>query len=112
MGDLSPNGLLSIAIWEYVSRKPRFLPCSVPIVGGNCNNGSKCGRYVNVNNSVSNANGNIGASLYLPLSFIGNRASGFDTDNAIIFPQHTLKINLSRGAVSKRKAILLIPRRG
>ena len=36
------------------------------IVGGNWNNGSNCGRYVNVNNAASNANTNIGSrSLYI-----------------------------------------------
>ena len=71
--------------------------------GGNCNNGSKCGRYVNVNNAASNANWNIGASLLLPLSFYRQtRASGFDTDNASIFPQPMLKINPPRGAAGKR----------
>ena len=35
----------------------------VGIVGGNCNNGSNCGpRYVNLNNTASNSNWNIGAS--------------------------------------------------
>ena len=33
-------------------------------VGGNCNNGANCGAsYVNVNQSASNSNWNIGASL-------------------------------------------------
>ena len=35
------------------------------IVGGNWNNGSKCGRYLNLNNSPANANVNIGARIQL-----------------------------------------------
>ena len=35
----------------------------VALRGGNCNNGANCGfRYVNVNNTASNSNWNIGAS--------------------------------------------------
>jgi hypothetical protein len=36
---------------------------AVAIVGGNANNGSKCGFYVNLNNSVSNANWNIAPGI-------------------------------------------------
>ena len=36
----------------------------VPLVGGNCHNGSNCGaRYLNCNNDASNYNWNIGASV-------------------------------------------------
>ena len=38
---------------------------SVPIVGGDCNNGGLCGRYLHVNNVAGNAGWNIGASLFL-----------------------------------------------
>ena len=38
---------------------------SFAIVGGNWNNGSKCGRYVNLNNPSSNANANIGARIFI-----------------------------------------------
>lgn len=42
-----------------------FLPGPrVAIVGGNCDNGGKCGRYLNVNNVAGNARWNIGASLF------------------------------------------------
>ena len=36
---------------------------AVAIVGGNANNGSKCGFYVNLNSSVSNANWNIAPGI-------------------------------------------------
>lgn len=48
------------------SRNRAFPLLAVPLVGGNCNNGAKCGRYVNVNNVAGNARWNIGASLLLP----------------------------------------------
>jgi hypothetical protein len=35
----------------------------VLIVGGNCNNGSKCGFYLNANNAASNANWNIAPGI-------------------------------------------------
>ena len=38
---------------------------SVPIVGGNCNNGGGCGRYVNVNSVAGDAGWRVGASLSL-----------------------------------------------
>lgn len=45
---------------------------SVPIVGGDCNNGSRCGaRYLNVNNAASIANWNVGASLSYPFMIYG-----------------------------------------
>ena len=47
---------------------PAFPP-AVPIVGGNCDNGAKCGRYLNVNNVTGNARWNIGASLILPFHY-------------------------------------------
>lgn len=67
------------------------------IVGGNCDNGSKCGRYLNVNNVAGNARWNIGASLICPYILRGSRCP----NNVSIFPQHRLKINLPRGAASK-----------
>lgn len=36
---------------------------AVAIVGGNANNGAKCGFYVNLNNSASNANWNIAPGI-------------------------------------------------
>lgn len=36
-----------------------FPGVSVPLVGGNCNNGLNCGAYVNLNNTAGNANWNI-----------------------------------------------------
>lgn len=72
-------------------------PPPVPIVGGNCNNGGKCGRYVNVNNVAGNARWNIGASL--SYSF---HTPSFGRYNVSIFPQPLLKINPTRGAASKR----------
>ena len=56
-----------------------FAP-AVPIVGGNCDNGAKCGRYLNVNTVAGNANWNIGASLYLPLI-------SWVSAQAVIYPQ-------------------------
>lgn len=82
-----------------------FLPWSacVPIVGGNCDNGSKCGRYLNVNNTAGNARWNIGASLILALSFTEYLHMQFlYSNNVSLFPQHLLKINLLRGTASKR----------
>lgn len=77
---------------------------AVAIVGGNCDNGAQCGRYLNVNNVAGNARWNIGASLYLPLMY-GITAGAVDIfHNANIFPQPLLKINLIRGAASKRIA--------
>nr|DAF64530.1 MAG TPA: hypothetical protein [Myoviridae sp. ctu6J18] len=35
---------------------------AVALVGGNTNNGANCGAYVNLNNTASNANWNIGGS--------------------------------------------------
>lgn len=53
---------------------PSLLRLSVPLVGGNCENGSKCGRYVNVDNVAGDAWWNIGASLYCPFRhFPANR---------------------------------------
>lgn len=47
-----------------------FLLPAVALVGGYCNNGANCGAdYVNLNNSASNANWNIGASNFL--SYVG-----------------------------------------
>ena len=76
----------------------------MPIVGGNCDNGSKCGRYLNVNNVAGNARWNIGASLFLPLSYNGTSPQGDlkYSVNVNLFPQPMLKINLTRGAASKR----------
>jgi len=56
---------------EYAHETRAFSPSppAVPIVGGNCDNGAKCGRYLNVNNVAGNANWNIGASLLLPLIY-------------------------------------------
>lgn len=79
-------------------------PVAVAIVGGNCDNGAQCGRYLNVNNVAGNARWNIGASLYLPLMY-GIPAGAVDIfHNASLFPQPLLKINLIRGAASKRIA--------
>ncbi len=61
----------------------------VALRGSNCNNGANCGRYVNVNNDASNANWNIGASVYLIQTHIDYRSI-----NVTLFPQHLLKINL------------------
>lgn len=72
------------------------------IVGGSCNsnNVSRCGaRYLNVNNLASRANWNYGASL--SYSFHTGRYSR--PNNVTVFPQPSLKINLSRGAASKRQ---------
>lgn len=33
------------------------------IRGGNCNNDANCGRYVNLNNTATNTNWNIGAAV-------------------------------------------------
>lgn len=58
---------------------PAWSPAAVPIVGGNCDNGAKCGRYLNVNNVAGNARWNIGASLILPyLCGIAATPCGFD----------------------------------
>ena len=84
---------------------------SVCLRGGNCNNGSKCGaRYLNANNTASRANWNIGGSLTYPFTFYGGVAP---PNNADVFvhkhlgqaarPHRTVKINLPRGAASKRK---------
>jgi len=56
---------------EYAHENRAFSPSppAVPIVGGNCDNGAKSGRYLNVNNVAGNANWNIGASLLLPLIY-------------------------------------------
>ena len=45
-------------------------PVFPALVGGNCNNGSNCGgSALNLNNSVSNANWNIGSSHSYFLDF-------------------------------------------
>lgn len=55
-------GLLSL-------RFPGFLLLvRFAIVGANWNNGAKCGRYVNLNNSASNSNVNIGSRNSLSLT--------------------------------------------
>lgn len=53
----------------------------VLIVGGNCNNGSKCGRYWNLNNTASNANWNIGASQTLIMMLKCNPRSSALAEN-------------------------------
>ena len=61
----------------------------VAIVGGNCNNGANCGfRYVNVNNTASNTNWNIGAS---PIFFLASL-------HASIIPCPLAKMNFIRRA--------------
>lgn len=71
-----------------------------PIVGGNCDNGSKCGRYLNVNNTAGNARWNIGAS---PFGIRCHAWLNAPCDiNVIVFPQHLLKIRC-RDSVSKRE---------
>ena len=70
-------------------------PVAVAIVGGNCNNGAKCGRYVNVNNVAGNARWNIGPAHLIPFT------PSFGRYNVRIFPQPMLKMNPLRGAASK-----------
>ena len=72
-------------------------PVAVAIVGGNCNNGAKCGRYVNVNNVAGNARWNIGPAHLIPFT------PSFGRYNVRIFPQPMLKMNPLRGAASKQK---------
>ena len=71
-------------------------PVAVAFVGGNCNNGAKCGRYVNVNNVAGNARWNIGPAHLIPFT------PSFGRYNVRIFPQPMLKMNPLRGAASKR----------
>ena len=79
MWGIYPPPNLEIHFWEYAHETRAFSCClSVPIVGGNCDNGGKCGRYLNVNNTAGNARWNIGASLFLALSFYGITAIGRD----------------------------------
>ncbi len=74
-------------MYGNTDRDPRGLcplVVAVAIVGGNCNNGSKCGaRYLNVNNAASNARWNIGASLSYP---INDSRRDRPSNNAAVFP--------------------------
>lgn len=72
------------------SSRVSFSSSSVPIVGAACNNGSKVGRYVNVNNTAGNVNWNIGAS---PLLSRFHRRVGNYPGNATVLPQPLLEIN-------------------
>lgn len=92
---------------------------AVGLGGGNCDNGSKCGaRCLNANNPASRANWNIGGSLSYP--FTGRlapqqcghiRVCNITHGRGSAHPQRSLKINLTRGAASKRQ-IRPPPRRG
>ena len=63
----------------------------VAIRGGNCNNGANCGfRYVNVNNTASNSNWNIGASPVFHSVYAKYRAS--------IIPYPLVKMNFVKAA--------------
>lgn len=61
-------------------------PVAVAIVGGNCDNGAQCGRYLNVNNVAGNARWNIGASLCLSLLYGITARAVYIFHNANIFP--------------------------
>ena len=66
LGETSPDSVVTIFIGkETIVRQSRIVIAPFPvllsmsrvlIVGSNCNNGSKCGRYWNLNNTASNAN--------------------------------------------------------
>jgi len=82
---------------------------AVCLRGGNCNDASLCGsRYLNANNTASDANWNIGGSLSYP--FTGRlvsqqcghiRVCNITHGRKSAHPQRLLKINLTRGAASK-----------